>query len=219
MKLTKTDREILNSYILTIKGMGAFLGSGYELILYSLEDQSIVMIVNGEHSSRKIGDPIAEKDLTILEKAKNMEEDNPYLVYFSRNSSGEPMKSMITPIEGSNQKIIGVLCINFYLNTSFVKVMGTFLPEHNSSQKAPVIDSFSEDPQSIILESLQEAKTQIEGDTSIPATEKNKAIIEQLLVNGIFQIKNSVVIVADLLSISKNTVYLHIRNYKNKHNH
>lgn len=215
--MTKTDHEILNSYKLTMKGMGAYLGSGYELILYSLESKSILMIVNGEHSSRKAGDPLTDKDLAIFEKAKKTEEEN-HLVYFSRNASGEPLKSVIIPVEGSNQKTIGLIYVNFYLNTSFVKVMGSFLPEHNSSQKAPVIDSLSEDPQSIILQSLQEAKSQIEGDTSIPATEKNKAIIEQLLVNGIFQIKNSVGVVADLLSISINTVYLHIRNYKSKQN-
>ena len=41
---------------------------------------------------------------------------------------------------------------------------------------------------------------------------KNKEIIRKLYDKGIFQIKDSVPKIADELNISKNTVYLHLRN-------
>ena len=48
------------------------------------------------------------------------------------------------------------------------------------------------------------------------AANKNKEIICLLHQKGIFNIKDSVVKISELLNISKNTVYLHIRNSENK---
>lgn len=36
LKLTVTDRQILNSYALMLNGLGAYLGDGYELVLSQL---------------------------------------------------------------------------------------------------------------------------------------------------------------------------------------
>ena len=44
---------------------------------------------------------------------------------------------------------------------------------------------------------------------------KNKKIIYDLYNKGIFQIKDAVTVIAKLLNISKNTVYLHLRKCSN----
>ena len=49
-------------------------------------------------------------------------------------------------------------------------------------------------------------------NSNIPAVNKNKELIRILYEEGIFRIKDSVVEVANALSISKNTVYLHLRS-------
>lgn len=48
--------------------------------------------------------------------------------------------------------------------------------------------------------------------SAIHTTNKNKEIIRILFDKGIFHIKDSVVQVAEILGISKNTVYMHLRN-------
>ena len=48
----------------------------------------------------------------------------------------------------------------------------------------------------------------------IPADDKNKVIVEELYRKGMFRLKDAVVIAADLLGVSKNTIYMHIRNYR-----
>lgn len=60
LKLTVTDRQILNSYALMLNGLGAYLGDGYELVLHSLEslDHSVIKIINGHFTGRKEGSPI-----------------------------------------------------------------------------------------------------------------------------------------------------------------
>jgi len=55
-------------------------------------------------------------------------------------------------------------------------------------------------------------------DFSVSPQNKNKEIIIQLYQRGIFNIKDAVLKVASLLGISKNTVYLHIRNLKEQEN-
>jgi len=40
---------------------------------------------------------------------------------------------------------------------------------------------------------------------------KNRKIVEELYEKGIFSLKDSVIRCAELLGISKNTVYLHLR--------
>ena len=50
VKLTRTDQKILKSYIPTLQGLAAYLGSSYEIVLHSLEDydHSVIGIINGE---------------------------------------------------------------------------------------------------------------------------------------------------------------------------
>ena len=68
MKLTKTDKLILESYASMLTGLSAYLGSAYEISLHSLEDyqHSVIKILNGYHSGRHIGAPITDLALNML---------------------------------------------------------------------------------------------------------------------------------------------------------
>ena len=63
---------------------------------------------------------------------------------------------------------------------------------------------------------VSEAKNQVMFNSSIPAVNRNKALIEVLYEQGVFNMKDSVLQVAEILGISRNTVYLHLRNIKEK---
>lgn len=51
-------------------------------------------------------------------------------------------------------------------------------------------------------------------DPTISSSNKNKEIILRLYQQGIFQLKDAVITVSNQLNISKNTVYMHLRNFK-----
>ena len=59
---------------------------------------------------------------------------------------------------------------------------------------------------------VQQVKEQVYADDAIAPSLKNRAIVSELYEKGIFSLKDSVVRIAQLLGISKNTVYLHLRN-------
>ncbi|UUX34755.1 helix-turn-helix transcriptional regulator [Fundicoccus culcitae] len=224
LKLTETDKKILNSYGILAEGLSNFLGSAYEIVLHSLEDydHSAIKVFNGFHTNRSVGAPITNLALTMLEEIKESQrQNNSYrsdVTYFVENSRGEPMKSTTIAVYGENERVIGLLCINFFLNTPFNDIIQSF---SNSNQTSLVSNTFFDEQEEFVSDSRETInkrilKTQEEvlQDTTVSTSNKNKEIISRLYDNGVFNFKDAVTITADLLNISKNTVYLHLRSTK-----
>lgn len=211
--LTKTDKYILKSYKILVDGLAEYLGEGYEIILHSLEnlDKSVIKIINGHYTGREEGAPITDLALTMLaEIAENKEIKS--LSYFTKNKTGVTLKSSTIPIVGENNRIIGLLCMNFHTEIAFSKILSAFVPSTNNSNS--LMENFSDNAEDLIAVTLEEARTKVLPNPSISAVNKNKEIISILSQKGIFNIKDSVIKVSKLLNISKNTVYLHLRNYE-----
>ena len=114
---------------------------------------------------------------------------------------------------GEKGNVIGLLCINLHLDIPFSTMLSSFF---NEPPATPAItESFNEDMEGLIASSVREAKTKVMADASVSSSNKNKEIVRILHDKGIFQVKEAVVQVAHALDISKNTVYLHLRNLAN----
>ena len=212
VKLTKTDKLILDSYASMMDGLSAYLGSPYEISLHSLEDyhHSVMKICNGYHSGRSAGAPITDLALNMLKRINDndLSAIGEYTSYSVINDSGERLKSSTIPIFGENARLIGLLCINLYLDVPASElIQSLFNPDADKHHKERFNNSLSES----ILAEVAEAKAQVMHDDTVHSTNKNKEIIRILYNKGIFDIKDSVMQVADILGISKNTVYLHLR--------
>ena len=68
VQFTPEDRLILDSYCQMLDGLAQYLGTGYELVLHSLEDleHSAIRVMNS-HTGRSEGAPITELALTMLD--------------------------------------------------------------------------------------------------------------------------------------------------------
>lgn len=220
IQLTLIDKQILKSYSELLEGLKEYLGDGYEIVLHSLEsfEHSVINIVNGEHTGRKVGAPITDRALEMLNRLEDKGESNE--TYFSTNTKGEPLKSTTIAIRGENNRIIGLLCMNYYMNISFNDFIQSFIPNKPKEVQTtrPVTETFASNVDEMILSTLEYVKKEIYDDSSISFSNKNKAIISQLYDKGIFQIKDSVTMIAAQLGISKNTVYLHLRNLQGLEN-
>lgn len=215
--LTEFDKLILSEYCDLAEGLGEYLGNCYELVIHSFAsfDHSVIKIVNN-HSGRREGSPITDFGLKMLSDIK----DNPnfrYITYYNKSISGKPIKSCTNAIKGKHGKVIGMFCINFYLDSPLYSFIESINPE--AAQKIAVInETLAENVDELISEKLTVARDRIFNDRSIQAVNRNREIIFSLYSDGIFNMKDSVIKVAMLLGISKNTVYMHIRNFKNKNN-
>lgn len=208
--LTEKEKLILSSYKVLVDGLADYLGNGYEIILHSLEDmeKSVIKIVNGHYTGRTEGSPITNFALSMLETLKK-NNDKKALSYFNRDKNGVMMKSTTIPITGEADRIIGLLCINFYTNLPLSEVLAKFMPNDSNLH---IAESFSDNIDDVIISALEEARTKVLSNPNISTSNRNKEIISLLSEKGIFNLKDSVIKVASFMGISKNTVYLHLRN-------
>ena len=216
LKLTETDRNILNSFSLMLDGLGAYLGNGYELVLHSLEslDHSVIKIINGHYTGRSEGSPITDLALKMLGQ---LEQDPSRTVspYFNKNNSNSMLRSCTIPITGEYGRIIGLLCVNFHMEMPLSELLQELLPSQDfSSVSQASSETFSDNIDDLILSSLIKTKEAVFHDPTISSSNKNKEIILRLYQQGIFQLKDAVITVSNQLNISKNTVYMHLRNFK-----
>ena len=216
VQLTLIDKMILQSYRSMVEGLGNYLGEAYEIVLHSLEDfqHSVIYINHGEHTGRKVGAPITDKALDFL--IKFSENSSKQETYYSVNAKGEPLKSTTIAINGENDRIIGLLCMNFYMNISFYDFIHTFVQKETlTAENDSATETFASNVDDMITSTLNTVKERIYNDPAISSSNKNKEIIYDLYNKGIFQIKDAVTVIAKLLNISKNTVYLHLRKCSN----
>lgn len=212
VELTLIDQEVLNSYSNFINGLGQYLGTSCEIVLHSLDnyEHSIINILNGEHTGRKIGAPITDLALNMLDKLSETNED--HITYFSTNKKGEPLKSATIAIHGEKNRIIGLMCINFYMNTPLSDILNSLIPDQSKKVQNVQTENFADNSDELITSMFDKAKEKVMEDASITSSNKNKMIVYLLDDYGIFNIKDAVIKVASLLNISKNTVYMHLRN-------
>ena len=212
--LTPSDELIFQALKIVVQGLGAYLGEGCEIVLHSLADlhASAIEVIHGHHSGRQKGAPITNLALKMLEDIESG--DTPRtLAYFNKIKNGITIKSATIPIVGESERIIGLLCINFYMNIALSDFLSTFTPLAGQNTDSPhMIESFSQNVDELISEAVAELQDEIMNDPEISVNNKNKEIVIRLEEKGIFNIKDAVIKVAEQLDISKNTVYMHLRN-------
>ncbi len=216
LRLTPEDRNILNSYCHMLNGLADYLGTGYELVLHSLEDleHSAICVLNS-HTDRSVGAPITELGLTMLERIHEREQDQDQIetvCYTSTNQEGKPLRSCTIAIRGSGNRIIGLLCINFYMDTPLSDLIQLFLP----GQTQKVSETYVQNSAEMIRNTVQRAAAEADAEGLADSTTRNREIVRKLYASGIFNIKDAVTQVADCLGISRNTVYLHLRHCKDR---
>lgn len=210
--LTEFDKFILEEYCDLADGLGEYLGVCYEIVIHSFAsfDHSVVKIVNN-HSGRKKGSPITDFGFKMLQDIKR-NPDFRHISYLNKNS-GTPIKSCTNAIKGKNGRVIGMLCINLYMDTPLYSFLDSVSQgvAHNDNI---INETLAENVDELIYQKLTAARDKIFADRSVQAVNRNREIIFSLYSDGIFNMKDSVIKVASLLGISKNTVYMHIRNFK-----
>ncbi|WP_161634703.1 helix-turn-helix transcriptional regulator [Enterococcus faecalis] len=201
-----------------LDGLGNFFGSTHEVILHSLEnlESSAIKVINGHFSNRKEGAPITDMALKMLSQVES-EHDYAVKPYYNKNQKGVILKSCTIPVIGENDRIIGLICINMHLEMPLIDYLQDLLPsgqQNDMSQELKNSEHFSDNIDELITTSLTKVKQAVESDPNVSHLNQNKEIVIRLYDQGIFNLKDSVIKIADRLGISKNTIYLHIRNHK-----
>ncbi len=219
LSLSDSDEKLLESYCTLADCLGYYLGGGYEIVVHSfgIDDDFIKKIINGHYSFRSAGQQIDEYPAGAIRHLYDKLHRNlsPVSLYFSENKNGDIFRSATIGIIGDDNKIIGMMCLNFSLNTPLSDIVNMLCPPKDVIVKKHEKSDYDDDDngyESIIIKSVNEAKETIMADPKIPSKYKNKEIIRRLSESGIFNVKDGVEICAKLLGIGITTVYMHLRN-------
>ena len=152
--LSEKEKAILESYMLSADGLAEFWGENCEVIIHDLTqlDASVVKIVNGHLSGRQVGAPISEVTLNFVNKMMATPGMN-HVTYFAKNKRGEAFKASISAIRGEKHQIIGLFCINYYLNTPLLSFMQTFTPI-TKTESENISETFVENTEELMLNAL-----------------------------------------------------------------
>jgi predicted transcriptional regulator YheO len=215
--LTKEDKLLLDTCKLMAKGIAATFGEYCEVVLHSLEDldASVIAIENGHVTGRAIGSPMTDFALSLLEKAKSSRDD---IVenYASHTVDGKRLKSTTVLIRNASGTPIGMLCINLNVSAPADNFLRSLYALTERSVGLAIEEHYPHTARDLIETKFRDALSLISQKTGLSATEKNRAVVEDLYRGGIFQVKSAVDIVADALGISRYTVYNYIRDIKAK---
>lgn len=84
-------------------------------MLHSLEsmEHSVIAIANGHYTNRHEGSPITDLALDML-RSIQQEDGKSHISYFSRNRSGEPLRSTTIVIYGENRRPLAC-CVSTFI--------------------------------------------------------------------------------------------------------
>ncbi len=210
---TAEEYTIFQNAITMARFMGGFVGPYCEVVVHSLKnlEKSVVFIVNGHISGRKRGAPITDLALELNKRweGKEVSEIEPH-VYKNYNKKGQLMRSTTIPLSTGESEIIGFLCINLNLEMP-LSSLGNFFSQQEEGQASLMQESLFESKEELLNQMVRKTIEEIRGDATVSSQTKNKSIVLQLAKRGFFEVKGSVALLAEVLGVSTDTIYLHLR--------
>ncbi|KPU83060.1 hypothetical protein JI57_02605 [Psychromonas sp. PRT-SC03] len=208
-QLSQNDLDILTAMENVVDGMAAMFGQHTEVLLHSLDirNASIIKIVNGNITGRKVGSPITNVALMKLTEGNDVSDS-----YLTKSPDGKTLRSITTVIRNTHNKPIGLLCINSDLDAPFQSVIRTLLPNImpvHESDHSP--ETFALDHEELMQSSIKSVQHKVMQDNNVAIQKKNKEIVIALNDLGIFDLKDSISSVAKSLKISIHSVYRYLR--------
>lgn len=198
----------LNAYFSTAEAVSLLFYPYAEVVLHDLKTGLIAAIYNN-FSKRKVGDE------SLLEEIKSYNNfPNVFPVYLKTNWDGRKIKSISSTLRDKKGKAIGLLCINLDLSKweECYQFLETWL--NNITQPSPpelFKDDWREKINSYVSAYLAREGTSLK----LLDKEKKKNLVLALYKEGAFKAKNSAHYIADVLDLSRATIYNYLK--VNKH--
>jgi len=214
----------LNKYVKTFLPvadfLGEILGENTEIILHDLTNykNSIVYIINGHISNRKIGDPITD---LVLDFITTESKGNKQFIcnYNSQTINNKLLYSSTYFIRDDENTIVGALGLNSDyqdLNKS-LSLITSFLPNYVDDKDIAlktIKENLNSNPEELTANKISTIIEQFQIIPSQMGVEEKTEVIRALNDFGIFNIRGSVPEVAEKLSMSEPSVYRYIKKIK-----
>jgi predicted transcriptional regulator YheO len=179
------------------------VGKNCEVVVHDLRcpEKSIIAIANGHITGRKVGDTLDVLGFQLLKTPP----PGDLLNYRTKPKDGKVLRSSSVFLRDENGDVFGALCINLDIS-ELIKVQ-SWLQETTQDENPNVEESFEHTVDEVLENLIRSATNKSGKDISELTREDKIAIVAQLEANGAFLIRYSGDRVADLLKMSKYTIY------------
>ena len=209
---------ILRQMLPLVEAISKTVGDNCEIVLHDFSDleNSVVAIANGNITGRTLGSGMLSKG---LEAYLNREYEESMIKYKNIVGAGRTLKSSTIFVKDEKETVIGAMCINIDVTDLLLanKAIHNLVMTEDLGQTVE-----AEQSRIHVSEILTKVVEEVFQSVNKPVAYLSKAdklmIVEQLEDRGAFLIKGAVEHVADLLCVSRYTVYNYIEEVKGNKN-
>ena len=226
--------ELLNQYRMLVNFLGKTLGPSFEIVLHEIKGEEVKMIAiaNGEISNRTLENSISTETLHIL-KNKSYHNEESMVNHTVLLKNGKKVRSSSMFIK-ENQKIIGMLCINFddskfhdincqilriihpdmFVKNYLSDVSYNILMDENKSQSDE--ENSTDNLEAFMEKIFQEVNLKFNYPLERLTKQERVEIVKALYEKGLFNLKDAINFVAQKLSCSPTTIYRYVGKIEKK---
>lgn len=207
-------QESLDFLIPMMEGIAGQFGDNCEVVLHDHSqglESSIVAIINGHVTGRKVGDPSSNLGLEVLRGSDvNGDRHN----YFTKTREGKTLRSTSVYLRNNDKQVIGALCINLDISDILQaekllnKMAGR--PDNAPAPSKEVNEVFVKDVNELLDYLIAECMTLIDVPVSNMSRQDKLNAIKFFDDKGVFLIKKSGERICEFLNISKYTLYAYL---------
>jgi len=199
--------EVLQLLKDTGLAIASLLGKSCEVVIHDTSDlEHSIIWVQGDVTGRRVGGMMSDLALEMLHRG----ELHPLFNYTTYTESGKTLKSASIWLRDSNGKVCGAFCIN--LDVTPIRVLQEFARDLAPEDPLP---GMSEHHVTDLGDMIDTLIAECEYRMATPAGEMNKdqraEVVRFLDERGAFQVRNSAVIVAGKLGVTRKTIYNYLR--------
>lgn len=221
------SKKILERYIPLVEFIAAIVGDNCEVVLHDVTcpENSIIAIKNEHLSGRRIGGPLTDLVLKVMQSKSYKNKD--FVANYKASGKGKTFRSSSYFIKNDDDEIIGVLCVNIDIE-AYEKVKDimnklTFISQDfdiNVKKQTEVVEEVRVEEQlyasvdDLLGTMIQEAVSEIDVLPPRMSSDEKMEVVRKLDNKGAFQLKGAVSEISKALEVSDPTVYRYLSKVK-----
>jgi predicted transcriptional regulator YheO len=210
--VTTKAADELKRFIPTVDAIAHTFGKNCEVILHDLTNpqSSVMYVVNGHVTGREVGHSFNHLITRVLLSNKFQ---NDFVANFKTETEDKRLiKSTSALIRNSSDEVIGSICINFDLTP--IEVLKDYIVDFSPFEQEPVQKNVEQ--YDSVMEIVDKLIDRMIDKEKVDQMDRNQKLQLVKFMNdkGVFLIKGLVEKVADMLNVSKVTMYSYLDDVK-----
>ncbi len=213
---TEVNQMVFEQAKRTASTIQKTFGKNCEIAIHNFRNfqnlNSTLIYIAGNLTNRKIGSP--PTDLVLKELKRDPKDIRDIPEYLTESKNGLLMKSATVFLRGINDEVIGALCLNF--NISEITQLSYELQDFINIEENDQSEAFFDNVHEVIEEMVRQVIREFNKPTGLLTKEEKVEIVSILDGKGAFLIKGSTEYLADVLNVSKFTIYNYLQSVRAK---